>query len=380
MSRVYILIDKSSFENYKNYERMLKNTLSTTSDYICIILSIPYSDAAHIDSLSKQEKIHFINSQEYPYTLLVCRDNMCEIWSLNIDENISNFILYLYKNINHDIYFWTSVNMKNTLHLQSLINEGFHSPYMCNKSPLGHELKKGEICMYKQNNNNNIHEGIFIQDTQNNAQYIIEQFNIRNMCWMTARFTPNTAKELKTMPINNKKEVAGALTICSTTKVIDRLIHNICLTDDEIVMGNDEDVIVENKRYNFHTHPKDAYVRNGFRYGWPSSHDYIGFLKAVIEVGCIFHVVVTLEGVYIISVAKEYVNQLKYMKDNEEYIEKIYNIRHPSFSNPKEYIHYVNNNLKFFLVTYLAWNDIAKDFIVYFPKTNNEYGRNCIIK
>ena len=57
--------------------------------------------------------------------------------------------------------------------------------------------------------------------------------------------------------------------------------------------------------YNFHSHPRNAYKKYNVKLGWPSGQDYIGFLLASIEDGTIFHMVITIEGIYIITLTKD---------------------------------------------------------------------------
>jgi len=105
-----------------------------------------------------------------------------------------------------------------------------------------------------------------------------------------------------------------------------------------IINGNNEHVKVLNDKYNFHTRPQDAYIRNGVNYAWPSNHDYVGFLKAVFYSNSVFHVVVTIEGIYIISISPEYASNINMIKSKHSYIEKEYNIPHDRFKTPEEYI------------------------------------------
>ena len=66
---------------------------------------------------------------------------------------------------------------------------------------------------------------------------------------------------------------------------------------NSLISGIEEEVDAVLNRYNFHTHPREAYIRNNVVKGWPSAQDYLGFID--LDGNTIFHSVITLEGVYI---------------------------------------------------------------------------------
>jgi hypothetical protein len=187
--------------------------------------------------------------------------------------------------------------------------------------------------------------------------------------------------------------MAGALTITNnkyrdyvtkskSSKFNYDIIFYIDIINESKIEGNSEYITLQNDKYNFHSHPIDAYIKYNVDFGWPSGQDYIGFLEAILSVKCIFHVVTTKEGVYIISLSQEYARnsnifktKLREINNLKREISKEYNISKKEFNSPFDYIEYVNKKLKIFYVTFLEWKNINSEFIVYFPKYNN----NCIV-
>ena len=83
-------------------------------------------------------------------------------------------------------------------------------------------------------------------------------------------------------------------------------INVLDINQDKMIEGEEQGVPIVEALYNFHSHPKEAYITNKVNKAWPSAQDYIGFLLAVLEDNTILHIVVSIEGIYIISLSKYY--------------------------------------------------------------------------
>jgi hypothetical protein len=114
-------------------------------------------------------------------------------------------------------------------------------------------------------------------------------------------------------------EISGKLKICEQT------IHThggknipvfvICVKD--IGTGSDRDCDIVESRYNFHTHPSNAYKIYNCELGWPSCDDYIIFSTSTAEkkTPTLFHLVCTVEGIYALTIPKESIQPLQDFKD-----------------------------------------------------------------
>jgi hypothetical protein len=377
-----------------------------------LIITIPKQFLKKMNDYKPEEKIKSLNQTEEITSFFFIffkgkgKEELKELRGIIYENEVKLVIENLNKFFLKENKFWISINIaKNNLQngiipnnfIKSLVDFGFGSPYMCEKSPLGVKLSKGDLCLfYKSSKHPN--------EEYNNIFYVIEQYQIRNeKCFMYCKFDPKTIKELLSLP-NNKREIAGELSIAGNFREgkgregkgregKERIVFIISIISNSTIEGQDENVTVENKRYNFHSHPVDAYVKYNAKFAWPSFQDYLGFLKAVVEVKCIFHVVSTVEGVYIISIAKEYVRNLEKLLSETEFIKIKYdisgeynsdsisdiNVYKKVTSSPVEYTSYVNSELKFFNVNFFEWNRVNSTWKVFFPKTKTEFGENCEI-
>jgi hypothetical protein len=210
-------------------------------------------------------------------------------------------------------------------------------------------------------------------------------------CGVVARLSKDAVRHLKqfcttgsTLNKNGtitQKEMAGRLVVRNVTP---DLVHVMDIDHKSMLSGDEEGVSVAPGLYNFHSHPKEAYVRNEVKFGWPSCQDYIGFVAAHIQNGTIFHLVTTIEGVYIISITKESVGDASNWGDRlEKFIEDNFDIRSRDDKTVAWYIRKVNamrfqpstggRGLQFFSVTHFGWDSARTKFRAAFAKQ----GDNC---
>jgi hypothetical protein len=109
-------------------------------------------------------------------------------------------------------------------------------------------------------------------------------------------------EEIRYSLCNDKIEIAGSIlfkdTNCSREGICDKESMKI-----HKVKGKSQSVRTPNGIINFHTHPKQCYIDEDTKYGWPSGED-IGKVMEFATSGNLVHIVFTLEGAYIIKVLK----------------------------------------------------------------------------
>jgi hypothetical protein len=153
------------------------------------------------------------------------------------------------------------------------------------------------------------------------------------------------------------------------------MIFELSPDPHSVEIGEEENVDAVWSRYNFHTHPKKAYENQGVVRGWPSSQDFVGFL--LLDNETIFHTVVTLEGIYVISLSPDWKGKLKDI--NKKYILKHYDINHKRLITFDKYIEEINSKKykggQLFVVKYLSWEKTGDIFPIYFAKTKDK----CIV-
>ena len=169
--------------------------------------------------------------------------------------------------------------------------------------------------------------------------------------------------------------------------------------------------------YNFHTHPLEAYIYHNCELGWPSKDDYITFLDGYLNYNVIFHCVITVEGVYIMSIYKNTLiplkNYFKTIGNKLSFIDKVdkwvmdnlnidkfnYTIRegyqpanYKRIFSTQDYVSFINDSqqkykignkkMRIFNLEFVSWDDfkLNKCFHFYFiskkgkcPITLSEY-------
>lgn len=197
----------------------------------------------------------------------------------------------------------------------------------------------------------------------------------KNICKIYARFSNQTLNRLKNL--NNpsqKNELSGSLSI---SNIKNKNVLELTVNAENISHGKAEEVNAVISRYNFHTHPKQAYINNNVINGWPSSQDAIGFLT--LNHRTVFHTVVTLEGIYIISFSEEWINKngvKNVNKISDKWVNDNYDIDHLENITPHEYIKRINKirykNVQLLDYKYMPWNKATKIFSVFYSKINNK--------
>ena len=226
-----------------------------------------------------------------------------------------------------------------------------------------------------------------MRKVKNELKYIKSQYNKKN-CKIFAKLSPRSVKYLKIFtkpsPSLNKdgsmtqKEFSGALKIGNIIEQKGQIVFEMMSDKESIKEGIEEEVDAVWDRYNFHTHPKEAYVRNGVTNGWPSSQDFIGFFE--LNHYTIFHIVVTIEGIYVISFSPEWISSENKYKHKKvvKFIDKHYDIDHKKDITKKKYVDIINNikykKTPIFMINYFSWNNATNVFPVFYEKK----GINCV--
>lgn len=171
---------------------------------------------------------------------------------------------------------------------------------------------------------------------------------------------------------NSQVEMGGKLT---AKKGLDN-VYTLHLNSRSVYKGEEEGIEMLGGSYNFHTHPKDAYVRNNVNVGWPSPTDYNGFLISWDQMGTIVHIVVSIEGLYVISLNSEWDGVV-----TDKLLDKVEKqcIYKRDIRNIPKYVKKIESVTDFkkgriFKVKYLPWDESSEVFSVSYPRK----GKVCI--
>jgi hypothetical protein len=176
--------------------------------------------------------------------------------------------------------------------------------------------------------------------------------------------------------VSEQREISGAFKLVSTNKKDKSAPIFLLDVDKESVRKGDKESASYIQSFGtFHTHPYDAYDKYNVCIAWPSADDYLSFyyMYGICYSG--FHVVSTLEGIYLMSL-KRYIAPEKVLKryskikDNLEYNHGAdypetdgnkCNIKNGKFTRKKidRYVKIINNKGKFNLV-FATWDELRK--------------------
>lgn len=352
-SRLYNYISNNIEEILKLYDE--KNKFSKG-----VIFLIEKRYRLEFDSLSsREEKISYLNSDRFlgnlqGYSFIIYDEKKCiaEIYRIYILNSLKTKAIYtsifdsLLKYIpsipegNRDdkpcrIYLMLSDIMEKIISFRFLSSLGFYGTYANKKSPLGISLGLTSIFLIKNNTPMVIsspHMGKILA----NKVGFIKRFKLNQLCKLNFILSNSSKKFLREMTKNsgtvifgmkddkegkkdgkegnmkkqsNQKEVSGGFCIGNIHKTKGGIIFEFNIDKKLVRIDKDEEAQIAPSKYNFHTHPFQAYINNNVDYAWPSAADFNAFLYSVNEYGTIFHILGSVEGIYVISLSKDICNK-----------------------------------------------------------------------
>jgi hypothetical protein len=328
----------------------------------------------YIDTIELLENIN-----DYCYFLY---DNNKKIIQIIYTSNHTD-ILYnkifecLLYNIPNDVTIWLNIDINNK-NIKKYINIGFNNAYIYNKSPFDIVYKNLQIFFYRLNDKNTKYISY---------EELIDIINLYDKpCNIFIKFSKNTIEYMKKLSYTgntwnkdthniSQKEIAGSFSIY----IKKPNYYILKINKNSINYGDEEGVNIVESRYNFHTHPINAYIKYNVELGYPSVHDYIGFMKSSVIYKTILHIVITIEGIYILSLDK---NSLNININNKiiKFIKNNFNIKYKKGDIINDYINKINNikynKQQLINLQFLSWHNINKKFKIFYPN----YKNNCLVK
>ena len=371
-----LLVDRKVLVKHKLKKLLdISGPAPKTKDDVGVIFLIPdkqYNDLVELkkgdEKLSYIQSTSFVNSIRDSYFIVYNKKKkICEIRGhIDNPEHLNSILESITTYMPDDVTVWAGViPIEKSNHY---IKAGFDNPHIVDHSPLKHTFNRSGVAFSMGNRDKKVSE------TSVRNKLIHASTQTGSLCNIYARFTPKAISYLK--KINNpsvKKELAGALTVSNVSKdTDDKLVFELSPEPHTEKIGDDENVNAVWSRYNFHTHPKKAYENHGVTRGWPSSQDYVGFLQ--LNNHTIFHTVVTLEGIYVISLSPEWKGDVS--KVNKKYVLEHYDIDHKDKISFSKYVEIINKKRykgsKLFVVKFMPWNKSTGTFPVFYAKTGNK--------
>ena len=264
--------------------------------------------------LHKNHKMFIIKDEN---TIVASGIMMGDNKILNLTFEKEKAIQYLIDNNYFDLYF--TLDYINWDVIEKLLKSNYNSPYIVNFKSLpidtlnliyNKEMKKCDC---------------------NIVRYLLGEYRSsdKTVCKGCATFNKQSLREIRESILDpTSGEISGKLDIVSTVDEINKPCFEVALKG-KVQKGESVEADTVESRYNYHTHPVGAYKIYNCELGWPSKDDYIIFVCSCLKsaVPTMFHCVFTVEGVYILSIPKDSVNELnKFMgKDLDEKVDEYIN-------------------------------------------------------
>ncbi len=310
---------------------------------------------------------------------------------------------------------WTCVPISDVHFLNTithLIKNGFGNPYVCSVNPIGNGievsvglslLKNGELSLSKASGELSLSKAsgelslskasgeLSLSKASEKSElehvlYVLNEYKTGNRnCGVKIAISNSCKKFLETLPMKDytsncdtgkcdQREHTANFIISNIKQTKNGFLFTVECDETSLERGERETVDVPETRMNFHVHPKAAYIRHKTQYAWPSSTDYLGYLE--LGNNTIFHAVITIEGIYILSFTQEWIKRLDEI--DRTFVKKHYRIEFNSGFNPSSYVDHVNN-IKYlgnpiFHVQFFTY-DSNIIFSVFFKK----YGNSCLV-
>jgi hypothetical protein len=193
----------------------------------------------------------------------------------------------------------------------------------------------------------------------------------KEKCYLYVRLNPKAIKKLKDLikSPKNTKELSGSFIESEKRSPNGQKILELSVNNNSIIGGVADEVDAVWSRYNFHTHPKQAYKLYNVTRGWPSGKDFAGFIQ--LDHHTILHIVATLEGIYTISFNPNF----NYTGNIDDiYVSKKYDISHKRKLTFKKYCRLINrtnykNKGPLFYVKYMPWDNASQILKIAFKPT-----------
>ena len=364
------------------------------SQSLGLILSITTRELSHLDAIpAGMDRLLYLNEikfKDYSYSIYDAKAKLCEIIYPNAKS--VDFILSKFPN---DVAIWAGVDIRNPAEvLDMLTSKNFVHPYICKESPLGYRFPTYGICMYAGASAPVSRESVKLEVIHTLEQFVDSR---EDNCDIKIKLSPDAIKYLKSLSSSgsslnlngtiSQKEISGSLGITKVVKIDGMVVYVVDPNNDSIKNGEEETVTISRSLYNFHSHPEEAYIRHSVSNGWPSGTDYLGYLETVLMFQTIFHCVATIEGVYVITMNKQWISKLDaggsretpVVKQLKKVVANLFDIDHLEKMSPHEYVETVNH-IKYdgkpiFTVYFMPWGRAGDIINIVYPKN----GLNCFV-
>lgn len=234
--------------------------------------------------------------------------------------------------------------------------------------------KRLQFCMNNYKTSQDDSCSISIQITDDTITYLKNYSK-------TYKFQVGDAKE--------QREVSGRFFLYET--IPNRFL--VTVDTETANLGGKEETASVDTLASFHTHPMDAYHKYKVCMAWPSVDDYCVFLGIYANGYGMFHILGTVEGIYVITISEKLLKEgREKIRDKlsyyENHIKEHYHVDYPTcffqeedkdnnkvWSKKIEKYLDTMNSKKYFHVQFFLWDDAIHPINI----TYNSVDKNCIL-
>lgn len=369
----------------KKHAKLLEQVDNNHPDYKVLVAEVVTDHPVKTSFGFKQ------NSKHYPL-LYNNKKNIC-IKDPNSTEHLPEVLESVSTFLPKDSILWVPIDIARSDFVKvanTFVTNGFGNPYINTLSPHSKKIPPS-VCLSMENKNAEKNP----QMALNKVYDVLQQYkNNQGVCFINVKLTKEAVKFLKNTCFSgfkkskngkkSQKELTGELYVENVVPENGKFVYVININKSSVKAGKNEAVDVEPHRYNFHSHPEQAYVRHSVEKAWPSVVDFLGYLQ--LGKNTIFHCVASIEGLYVLSFTPYWSQRLdKVDKNVKRFVDKKFEIDHKEPHTPKEYTEIVNN-IKYkpkgekeghaiFHVDFFKWKNAGNVFSVFFP----QIGSSCLV-
>ena len=282
-----------------------------------------------------------------------------------------------------DYMLWLGILMNNQYFekvAKLYTSVGFQDPYISNIDYFGNNYRGLNLMFLTKSLHENSTEER-IHTNYNILMHMFKQYHGKNSCTFHFQFDSSVLLKGKLIPFlsigggisalpdtrENYPEYGGIFNIVHSKIENDTIIFKMGLGHNSdfknLTVGTTGSVLPPISLFNFHIHPYKINQENGWIMNCPSPGDmWYFFFNAVIQKKLYFHTLITIEGIYVISLSKTFIDNYsisklsEYMKiSNKDYFQQ--NFQYPV--NLMAFSEVYKTDLEKYVKQYLDWFEIT---------------------
>lgn len=284
---------------------------------IGLILVVSKKELDNMKSLNGNEKSNYFNSKSFlnsitNHAYVILKNN-----KVKLQPDCKNMISYVLDSCLR--YLPNDMTLVVKTDDNDYINELEANMFVAGK------LTKCGLVKLKRPNS------VFFDNQESNNPTInnhVTSTAINGICNYNFKLSQTVLEYLKKLPyagvtknketgVVSQKEFCGHLVTGAISDDKD-MVHDLVLPTQGVTFGGGESVSCEIKLVTYHSHPEEAYLNHNVELGCPSLQDYLTFLNAASKVVVIMTIVVTKEGLYILSIPKGNIESETHKFDKDE--------------------------------------------------------------